>query len=44
MEYRQLGRSGVRVAPLCVGTMNFGNPTHEEDATRIVHRALDAGL
>lgn len=44
MEYRQLGDSGVRVSPLCLGTMNFGNPTSEEESIRIVHRALDAGL
>lgn len=44
MEYRQLGHSGVRVSPLCLGTMNFGNPTSEEESIRIVHRALDAGL
>lgn len=44
MEYRHLGHSGVRVSPLCLGTMNFGNPTSEEESIRIVHRALDAGL
>lgn len=44
MEHRQLGHSGVRVSPLCLGTMNFGNPTSEEECIRIVHRALDAGL
>lgn len=27
MEYRLLGRTGVRVSPLCIGAMNFGNPT-----------------
>ena len=32
MEYRQLGRTGVQVSPLCLGTMNFGGPTAEKDA------------
>jgi aryl-alcohol dehydrogenase-like predicted oxidoreductase len=45
-EHRILGRTGVSVSPLCLGTMMFGawgNPDHE-DATRIIHRALDAGV
>ncbi len=44
MEYRLLGRTGVRVAPLAIGTMNFGAPTSEEESARILDRALDAGL
>lgn len=44
MEYRLLGRTGVRVAPLGIGTLNFGNPTPEAEAARIIERALDAGL
>jgi aryl-alcohol dehydrogenase-like predicted oxidoreductase len=46
MEYRTLGRTGVRVSPLCLGAMMFGawgNPDHE-DSVRIIHRALDAGV
>ncbi|MEW6440357.1 MAG: aldo/keto reductase [bacterium] len=46
MEYRTLGRTGVRVSPLCLGAMMFGkwgNPDHD-DCVRIVHRALDAGI
>jgi aryl-alcohol dehydrogenase-like predicted oxidoreductase len=46
MEMRVLGRTGVRVSPLCLGAMMFGawgNPDHE-DAIRIIHRALDAGI
>ncbi|MGO9455665.1 MAG: aldo/keto reductase [Acidimicrobiales bacterium] len=46
MELRQLGRTGVRVSPLCLGAMMFGawgNPDHEE-SVRIIHRALDAGI
>jgi aryl-alcohol dehydrogenase-like predicted oxidoreductase len=44
MEYRLLGRTGVRVSPLCIGTMNFGSPTPEDEAARIIDRALDAGI
>jgi aryl-alcohol dehydrogenase-like predicted oxidoreductase len=46
MDYRPLGRTGVSVSQLCLGTMMFGafgNPDHE-DSIRIIHRALDAGI
>jgi aryl-alcohol dehydrogenase-like predicted oxidoreductase len=46
MELRTLGRTGVRVSPLCLGAMMFGawgNPSHEE-SVKIIHRALDAGI
>src|SRR4051812_38176986 len=46
MDYRPLGRTGVQVSPLCLGTMMFGawgNPAHD-DSIRIIHRALDAGI
>jgi len=46
MEYRNLGRTGVKVSPLCLGTMMFGrrgNPDHQ-DCIRVIHRALDAGI
>lgn len=46
MDYRNLGQSGVKVSPLCLGAMMFGkwgNPDHD-DCTRIIHRALDAGV
>jgi aryl-alcohol dehydrogenase-like predicted oxidoreductase len=41
---RLLGRTGVRVSPLCLGTMMFGGPTNAADSIRIIHRALDAGI
>ena len=44
MAYRYLGRTGVRVSPLCLGTMTYGQRTDPEDACRIVDRALDAGI
>ncbi len=44
MEYRMFGRTGVMVSPLALGTMNFGNPTSEEESIRIIQRAVDAGI
>jgi aryl-alcohol dehydrogenase-like predicted oxidoreductase len=44
MEYRILGRTGVRVSPLCLGTMNFGGATPEDESIRTIHAALDAGI
>ena len=44
MDHRLLGRTGVRVSPLCLGTLNFGGGTEEPDAIRMVHAALDAGI
>jgi aryl-alcohol dehydrogenase (NADP+) len=44
MDYRTLGRSGLRVSPLCLGTMNFGGPTDEATSARIIARAKDAGI
>jgi aryl-alcohol dehydrogenase-like predicted oxidoreductase len=46
MEHRSLGRTGVQVSPLCLGTMMFGawgNRDHD-DSIRIIHAALDAGI
>jgi len=44
MHYRILGRTGVKVAPLCLGTDNFANPTPEAECVEMVNRALDAGI
>jgi aryl-alcohol dehydrogenase-like predicted oxidoreductase len=44
MEYRRLGRSGLKVSPLCLGAMMFGGPTDEAESARIVARAKDAGV
>jgi aryl-alcohol dehydrogenase-like predicted oxidoreductase len=44
MEYVNLGKSGVKVSPLCLGTMMFGGPTDEAESIRIIHRAIDAGI
>jgi aryl-alcohol dehydrogenase-like predicted oxidoreductase len=44
MDYRHLGRLGLKVSPLCLGTMNFGPETSEPDGFAIMDRALDLGL
>ncbi len=44
MEYTHLGRSGVSVSRLCLGTMNFGPVTDEPDAHAIMDRALEHGI
>jgi aryl-alcohol dehydrogenase-like predicted oxidoreductase len=46
VDYRNLGRTGVSVSQICLGTMMFGafgNSDHQ-DAVRIIHKALDAGI
>ncbi|HEY6623570.1 MAG TPA: aldo/keto reductase [Acidimicrobiales bacterium] len=44
MDYTQLGRTGLRVSRLCLGTMNFGPETEEPDALAIMDRAHDLGI
>lgn len=44
MRYRRLGRTGLRVSPLCLGTMNFGPVTDESTSFQIMDAALAAGL
>lgn len=44
MEYVHLGRTGLQVSRLCLGTMNFGPHTSEEDSFRIMDAALDLGI
>ncbi|WP_084965695.1 aldo/keto reductase [Thermoactinospora rubra] len=44
MEYVNLGRSGLKVSPLCLGTMNFGPQTSEEDSFAIMDRAHELGI
>src|ERR1700677_1985329 len=46
MEYRTLGRTGVKVSPLCLGAMMFGawGTADHDESVRIIHRALDAGI
>ncbi len=44
MDYRRLGRTGLQVSPLCLGTMNFSQQTDEDESGRIMDRALEAGV
>jgi aryl-alcohol dehydrogenase-like predicted oxidoreductase len=44
MEYTQLGRSGLKVSRLCLGTMNFGPETSEGDSFAIMDAALEQGI
>jgi len=44
MDYTYLGRTGLQVSPLCLGTMNFGPQTSEADSFAIMDRALELGI
>ena len=44
MEYVNLGRAGVKVSPVCLGTMMFGGATNESDSIAIMHKAFDLGV
>jgi NDP-hexose C3-ketoreductase / dTDP-4-oxo-2-deoxy-alpha-D-pentos-2-ene 2,3-reductase len=44
VDYRHLGRLGLRVSPLCLGTMNFGPQTSEPDSHAIMDHALELGI
>ncbi|HET7235127.1 MAG TPA: aldo/keto reductase [Actinomycetota bacterium] len=44
MEYRHLGRLGLKVSRFCLGTMNFGPETTEPDSSAIMDRALELGI
>lgn len=44
MEYRHLGRSGLQVSRLCLGSMMFGDATPEEESLAIIRAALDCGI
>jgi aryl-alcohol dehydrogenase-like predicted oxidoreductase len=44
MNYRNLGRTGIKVSELCLGCMNFGGKTELEDSCAIIGQALEAGI
>ena len=44
MEYRNLGRSGLKVSPICLGTMMFGGPADQDAARAIVEAAREAAI
>ncbi len=44
MQYRNLGKAGVKVSPICLGTMMFGGQTDDATSRRIIHKAHDLGI
>ena len=44
MDYRKVGRTGLMVSPVCLGTMTFGDQVNEADAIAMMHAAMDAGV
>jgi len=44
MEYRKVGRTGLKVSAFCLGTMMFGRQVDEAESLRIIGRALDSGV
>jgi len=44
MQYRKLGRTGLKVSAICLGTMIYGNQVGETESIKIIERALDAGV
>jgi len=44
MKYRYIGKSGLRVSPLCMGTMTFGTQCDKKEAFKILDKAYDAGI
>src|SRR5262249_4027107 len=44
MQYVHMGRSGVKVSRLCLGTMNFGPETSEAESFAVMDRALELGI
>jgi len=44
MEYRKVGRTGLKVSAFCLGTMTFGKQIDEQKSLRIVQRAIDGGV
>ena len=44
MDYRRMGRAGLKVSEICLGTMTFGNGADQDGATKMVNTALDAGV
>jgi len=44
MEYRKVGRTGLKVSAFCLGTMTFGRNVDEQESLQIIQRAIDAGV
>ena len=44
MKYKRLGKCGIKVSEVCLGTMDFGSKVNESDAIGIINRAVDLGV
>ena len=44
MEYRYIGKSGLRVTPICMGTMSFGSWSDKKESFKILDTAYDRGI
>jgi len=44
MEYRKMGRTGLKVSAFCLGTMMFGRQVEEQESVKIIHAAIDQGV
>ena len=44
MEYRALGRTGIQVSQICLGTMMFGGKSDEPESCRMIDQAIDRGV
>lgn len=44
MEYRNLGRTGCKVSPICLGAMMFGAKTELDESMAMIDRAIDSGI
>ena len=44
MKYNRLGRTGLRVSEVCMGTMTFGGVTDEDEAQKIFDRCIEKGV
>src|SRR4030043_1515128 len=44
MNYKKLGKTGLKVSRVCLGTMNYGDPVSEAESNKIVSNALDLGV
>ena len=44
MEYRKMGKTGLKVSSFCLGTMTFGRQVDEKESIRIIRTAIDSGV
>ena len=44
MEYRKMGKTGLKVSSYCLGTMTFGRQVDEKESIRIIQTAIDSGV